>query len=100
MGKLERDFQKNLIEQLTEELPGSIILKNDSSYKPGIPDITILYKGRWALLEAKKSENEPYQPGQEYYLKQAAEMSFSATIFPENKEEVLDGLYKALRVRR
>lgn len=95
MGKLERDFQAGLIKDLKQMFPGCIVMKNDSSYIQGIPDLLILYKDKWASLEVKKAANANRQPNQEYYVNQMNEMSFSRFIFPENKESVLNDLYQA-----
>ena len=94
MGKLERDFQAGLIKDLKQMFPGCIVMKNDSSYIQGIPDLLILYKDKWASLEIKKTANANRQPNQEYYVNQMNEMSFSRFIFPENKESVLNDLYQ------
>lgn len=96
---LESKFQAELIKEIGERLPGSIILKNDPTYKQGIPDLTIFYKDKWATLEVKKSANAKHRPNQEYYVKQMNDMSFSAFIFPENKKEVLDDLERSLQRR-
>ena len=100
MGKLERDFQAGLIKDLKQMFPGCIVMKNDSSYIQGIPDLLILYKDKWASLEVKKAANANRQPNQEYYVNQMNEMSFSRFIFPENKEEVLNGLRQAFENRK
>lgn len=89
---LESKFQANLIKEIKNKFPGCIILKNDSSYLQGVPDLSVFYGDRWAMLEAKKSANASHQPNQDYYVGKANEMSFSRFIFPENKEEVLDEL--------
>lgn len=52
---LERNFQANLIQKLKRMFPGCIVMKNDASYKQGIPDLLVLYRDRWASLECKKS---------------------------------------------
>lgn len=91
---LEKDFQAKLIKELERMFPGCIVTKVES-YLQGFPDLLILYKDRWALLECKKSANEKRQPNQEYYVGRADEMSFSRFIFPENKEEVLHELRQA-----
>ena len=96
MSKLERDFQHNLIKELKLIFPGCIVLKNDSSYIQGVPDLTVFYKDKWATLECKKSANATKQPNQEHYVEVMDKMSFSRFIFPENKEEVLDELRKTL----
>lgn len=95
MGKVESDFQSNLITDLKTIFPGCIVLKNDSSYAPGIPDLSIFWKGKWAMLECKKSKSEQFRPGQEQYLRRTNEMSFGRVIYPENKQEVLDALQRS-----
>lgn len=93
---LESAYQAQLIKELYNMFPGCIILKNDTDYRQGIPDLLILYGDRWAALEVKSSEDGPYQPNQEYYISEMNEMSFAAFIYPENEEEVLDALQQAL----
>ena len=95
MSNLERDFQSVLIKELKKMFPGCIVMKNDSSYIQGIPDLLILYKDKWASLECKKSSRAKKRPNQEYYVGQMNEMSFSRFIYPENKEDVLNELFKA-----
>ncbi len=95
--KLERDFQAELIKELKAMFPGCMVMKLDSSYIQGIPDLLILYNDRWATLECKKSNRASLRPNQAYYIKKMNEMSFSSLIFPENKEEVFDGLQQALQ---
>ena len=92
MGKLESDFQKELIDEIRRRYPGCVIMKNDSSYIQGFPDWTILYKDKWAVLEAKRKQSAKKQPNQEYYVNQLNTMSFSRFVYPENKEEVLNEL--------
>ena len=89
---LERDFQASVIKELKVRFPGCIILKNDPSYKQGIPDLIVLWKNRCATLECKKSRRSAHQPNQDYYVHFLNEMSFSSFIYPENRQEVLDDL--------
>lgn len=96
MGKLERDFQKNLIKELKDIFVGCIVMKNDSSYIQGIPDLLILYNDKWAALEVKKSRAASHRPNQEYYVDKMDDMSFARFIYPENKEVVLDELQQTL----
>ena len=95
--KKESAFQKQLKDELEEMFPGCIIMKNDATDIQGIPDLTILYKDKWATLECKKSENADHQPNQDYYVETMNEMSFSSFIFPENKEEVLHELQQTFK---
>lgn len=86
---LESNFQAQLIKDLKRIFVGCIVMKNDSSYIQGIPDLLVLYKDKWASLECKKNAGAKKQPNQEYYVGLMNKMSFSRFICPENKEEVL-----------
>ena len=94
---LENKFQAKLIKKLKEIFPGCIVMKSDSSYIQGIPDLLILFGSKWASLECKKSANASKRPNQEYYVNRMNEMSFSRFICPENMTEVLDDLYKTFK---
>lgn len=93
---LERDYQSHLIKRLKALLPGCVVLKNDSSYLQGVPDLLILYGDRWAMLEVKRSATEHHQPNQDYYVELLNGMSYSAFIFPENEEDILSEVQRAL----
>ena len=94
---LESRFQHRLITELKEMFPGCIVMKSDSGYIQGIPDLLILYQDKWASLECKNGANAKRQPNQEYYVGRMNEMSFSRFISPENKEDVLRELQQAFR---
>lgn len=96
-SKLERDYQARLIKRLKNTFDGCIVLKNDSSYIQGIPDLTIFYGDKWATLEVKRSETASKRPNQEYYVNLMDDMSFSRFICPENEEEVFGELEQAFR---
>lgn len=89
---LERDFQSSIIKELKDRFQGCIVLKNDPTYKQGVPDLIILYEDQWATLECKKDRKSPHRPNQNYYVDLMDEMSFSSFIFPSNRQEVLDDL--------
>ena len=94
---LESKFQSNLIRKLKNEYPESVIQKLDSSYTQGIPDLLILYKDKWAVLECKKSKNAAEQANQEYYVSKLNSMSYSAFVQPENEEEVLNAIQRLFK---
>ena len=96
----ERRYQAELIKRLREMFPGCLILKNDSSYMQGVPDLIILYHDRWGMLEVKASANSPFKPNQAYYVSELNSMSFAAFIYPENEEDVLHDLQQTLKPRR
>ena len=100
MAKKESAFQHELIKELKDRLPGCYVLKNDSGYLQGVPDLLVLYGDKWGTLECKRSADASHQPNQDYHVRHMDEMSFSRFIFPENKEEVLNEMVLALRPRR
>ena len=97
---LEAAYQASLKPKIDARLPGCFIMKNDANLVQGIPDLLILYYGKWAMLEVKRSAKEPHQPNQDYYVDLFNTWAFAAFIYPENEEEVLDALQYALQDRR
>lgn len=98
--KRESVFQSALIHELQKIFPGCMVLKNDSSYYQGIPDLLVLYKDKWAMLECKRSSNARHQPNQDYYIEKFGKMSYASFISPENKEEVLNELQQTFESGR
>lgn len=94
---LESEFQSSLRNEIEELLPGSIVLKNDPNWLQGIPDLTILYKGKWAFLECKRGEKSVHQDNQDYYIDSFKNYTYTNFIYPENKEVVLDELQRSLK---
>lgn len=72
-------------------------MKNDANYIQGIPDLTVLWNNKWALLECKRETEARKRPNQQYYIDIGKRMSFAAFIYPENEEEVLNDLQQAFR---
>ncbi len=95
----ENQYQAKLIRKLKRVFPGCEILKNDSGYRQGILDLTILHGPYWAMLEVKASADAPERPNQGYFVKKLSDMSFAAFIYPENEEEVLAALQEAFSSR-
>lgn len=95
--KQERKFQAKLIKELKEMFKGCLVMKLDSSYIQGIPDLLVLYKDKWATLECKKFSKAKHRPNQDHYVDILNKMSFSRFISPENKEEVLNELQQTFK---
>lgn len=98
--KRENAFQAELIKEIKNLFPGCVVLKNDSGYLQGFPDLTILYEDRWAVLETKRSESASHRPNQDYYISMLGEMSYSSFVYPENKEKVLYELQQSFQSGR
>ena len=91
----ESAFQAKLIKEVKERFPDCVVLKNDSSYIQGFPDLTILYKDKWAVLETKRGSKASHRPNQDFYVDKLNSMSYSSFICPENKEQILNELQQA-----
>lgn len=93
----ESEFQSKLIKDIKALFPGCMVLKNDPNYIQGVPDLLILYRDQWAMLECKRSANSSRRPNQEYYIDILDEMSYAAFIYPENREDILNELQQTFR---
>lgn len=91
--KQEREFKPKSKERIEEMFPGCFIHEMGCATQ-GIPDTLILFEDKWALLEFKKSKDASHRPNQNYYVNKFNRMGFSAFIYPENENEVLEELYE------
>lgn len=96
--KRESDFQSKLKDEIRQRFPGAIVLKNDPGLNVGFPDLTILYKDKWAVLECKKDEKAKRAYSQIRRVESLNEMSYASFIYPENKEEVLNEMEQAFGI--
>lgn len=96
---LESKFQGRLIKRIKAEFgeDNVIVLKNDPDYIQGFPDLTILGKKRYAVLECKRSKDASHQPNQDFYINKANILSYGRFIYPENEDEILEELHNILK---
>lgn len=90
----ENKFKTKLCKELKNIFPGCMVFHLDPNELQGVPDLLVLYEDKWAVLEGKDYEDAPHRPNQDYYVDLMDGMSFAAFIYPENKEQVLDELYR------
>lgn len=95
MPKLESEFAMDLKEELRHRFPDCFIIKLDANQIQGIPDLLVLWRDNWAVLETKRGISSKRQPNQEYYVQLFNAMSFSAFIHPLNYLDVLDDMERA-----
>lgn len=94
-------FTTRLIKELEYRFPGCVIFRQDPNHThQGIPDLLILWRDRWAMLESKGAIDKPKRPNQEFYVDFYNELSFAAFIYPENEEDVLNDLQQSFQARR
>jgi hypothetical protein len=96
----ESAYQAKVISKLRHKFPDCVVLKNDTDYRQGLPDLLVLFEDRWAALEVKAYEDAPEQPNQDYYVRMLDRMSYASFIYPENEEEVFHDLQQTFGPRR
>lgn len=94
-------FKARLIKELEHRFPGCVVLHLDpNSTHQGIPDMLVLYKNKWAMLETKGGPNSKRQPNQAFFVEFYGALSYASFIYPENEEEVLNDLQHAFEPSR
>lgn len=94
---LENKFKTQLIKEIKERIPGSMVFHLDPTEKQGAPDLLVLYGDKWAALEGKRTKDASHRPNQDYYVEAMNTMSFARFIYPENKKEVLNELERSFK---
>lgn len=96
----EAEYQRGLVKKLRDLFPGCEIFVNDPHRRQGVPDLLILFKHFWAMLEVKTSAVAPIQENQPFYVDRYNGMSYASFIYPENEEQVLSDLQSTFGARR
>lgn len=91
----EGTFQDDLKRQIYDLFPDCRIFKMDQHQ--GIPDLLILWRDKWAMLECKRWCSASKRPNQDIWVNHYDKMSFARFVNPQNVEEVLDELQQAFR---
>lgn len=92
----ENKIQQIMIAELRDMFPDWFVFPMSGSDYQGFPDILILYKDTYAVLEVKREIDSPKQPNQDYYIRFMSKCVFSSFIWPDVKEEVYRDLQHAL----
>ena len=94
---LEKDFQPKLIRAIKDRFPGCTVMKTDPRQIQGIPDLLVLYKNHWALLETKAWSSSKKRPNQELRVGEYNKLSFSAFVNPTNMEDILNDMERSFQ---
>lgn len=92
---LEKDFQPKLIRAIKDRFPGCTVMKTDPRQIQGIPDLLVLHKDKWALLETKAWCSSKKRPNQDFRVNHYNQLSFSAFVNPTNMEDVLNDMERS-----
>lgn len=86
MNRVEKNLQTKIKQWLEDK--GAVVLKtNPGVLNPiGIPDLLVLYKGKWAMVEVKSSSTAEFQTLQPAQLARFKDMNPDMVFiaFPEN----------------
>jgi len=100
MSKKENKFKSELKKDLKNIFPDCALFDLDPNQQQGVPDLLVLYKSYWAMLECKRNAKSSHRPNQDYFINKFNEMSYASFIYPENKEEVLNALESTFNGRK
>jgi hypothetical protein len=82
----EKTLQSEIINHLRGR--GAYVLKNDATYRQGVPDLSFWHPDLSGMLEIKAHENSPFQPLQEKTIAKLEAMGiFVRVIHSENWPE-------------
>lgn len=70
-----------------------MVMHLDPTDKKGIPDLIVLHKDKWAVLEGKRHSSASHRLHQDYYIDKMGQMGYASFIFPENEDEVIEDLH-------
>lgn len=96
----ELAYQASLISKIREALPGCYVIKPDPQQIQGFPDLLVIYRKRYAILEVKRTKSSSFRPNQEHYLEELGKFTFASVIHPDNEKEVIEKLLRSLRSSR
>ena len=88
----ENEYQQGLKKRIKERFKHAIVAKLNPNDIQGIPDLVVIFKKHWALLECKREADASKRPNQEFYVDFYNKWSFASFISPENEEEVLNAM--------
>lgn len=94
----EAQYQRGLIPRIRRRFPGCKVFKNDPQQEQGVPDLLILYKGFWAMLEVKMDGDSAVQANQRHRVAAYNDMSYAAFITPNTEEAILDEIQHAFGI--
>lgn len=79
----EKKLQSEIIRFLQSR--GAYVLKNDATYRQGVPDLSFWHPDLSGMIEVKAYENSPYQPLQHRTIQKLDAMGiFVCVIYRDN----------------
>lgn len=83
---MEKQLQRDIIRFLRGR--GAYVMKNDATYRQGVPDLSFWHSDLNGFIEVKASSSSPYQPLQKATIAKLQDMGiFCEVIHRENWEQ-------------
>ena len=83
---MEKKLQAQIIKYLQHK--GCYVLKNDATYRQGVPDLSFWHPDLNGFIEVKAKADSPYQPLQQPTIEKLQDMGvFCEVIHSENWDE-------------
>lgn len=100
MSKLEKEYEQAFCKEVRGWDKSIRVYKNDpSSTAQGVPDRIVLFDGKFAMLEFKRSKSAVKQANQDWYVDfYNANNGFARFVSPENGEEIKKELKRYLGI--
>ena len=92
-SRLEKLFQREVKDDIYNTMTEVTVIKTDPTDLQGMPDLLVLYQGRFAALEVKRNADASHRPNQDIYIERLRHKGFAEFIYPENKDKVLKNMY-------
>jgi hypothetical protein len=84
---MEKKLQSEIIKFL--QARGAYVLKNDATYRQGVPDLSFWHPDLNGMIEVKADEKSPFRPLQEKTIKKLEDMGiFVRVIHRQNWPEM------------
>lgn len=73
------------------------VVRPNSTFNPGYPDLIFLIDRMWMALEVKRKASAHISPLQNFLVEDMNSVGFARFVFPGNEKEVLDELQNYIK---
>lgn len=88
-GEYKTDSLKRLQGVLMMRYGRCLIMKNDPTFKQGMPDQIVIVEPFHVFLEYKRSKSESHRPNQDYYVNLFNKQGgYAAFIYPDIEQQI------------
>lgn len=90
---LEASFKVKAKQEIMKRFPDlDLDFINSGINDRSMPDLFIIGPNFWAALEFKRKKHSSHRPNQDHHIARLNKKGYATFVYPENLEEVLNGL--------